>query len=173
MAAIALVLTLLLTLIVLALMREVVILRGDIRALVQTVTGASLAPTLAPSAPQPLLRDVQEAKHDFDEELVVFLSEHCSGCDELVDALHELALDGGFTAVVRGRATPEFKGRLVAAAGRVIDDARGRVFTGMGVTATPTAVIVDRPGGEIVDFSVGANRTWINQWARRRAVVAT
>ena len=86
--------------------------------------------------------------HRDGELLVAFVTENCSGCQQLLGGLGEWkqALDGRSLVLVTRRASPQFRTAIEEIGVPVLHDDGGRVWKAAHVTATPLILRIDREG---------------------------
>jgi hypothetical protein len=82
------------------------------------------------------------------ELLVAFVTENCSGCQQLLGSLGEWkqALDGRSLVLVTRSASPQFRAAIAEIGVPILHDDGGRVWKAAHVTATPLVLRMDREG---------------------------
>jgi len=162
------VLVVFLTLAVLGAMREVVVLRGDVKAfrdLVQRPPAPSFVGGRLPSLMSKMLPRVHSGS-PHGRRLVVFLSPGCQPCQDLADGLSVAIAQGAVRAEdltpVVWSFTPEEANRY--ASGLPFDsipDGDGKLARACEVRATPTLFIVSEGAHEVLDYSPEGSVQWV------------
>ncbi len=160
-------------LITLSLMREIVLLRGEVAGLTQVITIPPTPAIVGQRLPQEILSTIMASSlahgeaHGHTHHAVIFLSPGCGGCESLVEELDSALADTlitpeDLTAVV----TTSPHGRVPESPLRahnvtVIADRDRRLFKACDVRGTPMIVIIDTNLGKVIDYSFGGDVRWI------------
>jgi hypothetical protein len=159
--------------IILGTMREVVILRGDVRALGQLITKPPSPSFLNGPLPGVL---GSELRNFFSHQsipqhmhVVLFLKSECAGCEELLFRLretlirHEISPDD-ISCVVLAASTSDPSYQAERAVSRhVILDYDGAILRACEVRGTPTQFAVRVRDLHVVDYTFGGDVAWIRQ----------
>jgi hypothetical protein len=99
-------------------------------------------------APRQLLKALPEARANQSERLVVFVTEGCVGCMQLLqEAEKESAEVKGRIVLIARNASPEFRAALAETGIETVFD-EGGLWKDLGISATPLVVSLD-PSGEV------------------------
>lgn len=159
---------------ILGTMREVTLLRGEVAAFRQLI----LKPPVPSFATGPLPAVATEAlsalpSRDDRTHALLFLSQGCGGCDDLVRKMGAAIRSGAvssddFTFVIS--AASRDSGLVTAASAvtsRVLLDASDEIFKACEVRSTPTLFIVAGSSPQVTDYVFGGDVEWIRQRVRR------
>jgi len=162
--AVLLVSVVLLTLIALSVMKELIALRGEVRAVFQLVTNPPAPAVMGSSVPQELAEILGALPETPGAFVVIFMSEACSGCETLAEALaidsQEGRLDPKNVVFIVSGGRPSFARRLSAAGFTLYSDNSGAVFEACQIRGTPTSWGVWRDSLVVFDFKFGADPEW-------------
>jgi hypothetical protein len=108
-------------------------------------------PAVGRQLPTKALRELRHTippRHSMDGALIVFVTEGCTGCQQLLRTLETSrpGVDGQTIVLVAKKPTPAFRGALDAMDMPVIHDDSGEVWNACGITATPLVVRIDAQG---------------------------
>lgn len=161
----------LILLVILELMREVVILRGEVSAL-----GTALGKPVTPSTGQVVDLDSTWSLPD-DWFVMSLVSSECPACGDLAEAAAELESSSPGVArrlvFVDRNPSPQGTDDIVRSSEPPKDGIAQRItapdlFSTLGVTATPTMVLLARRDGAwiVADAAVGADIEWLRSRLR-------
>lgn len=158
-------------LLVLAVMREVEILRAEIGALSNIIVN----PPLPDFIDQPLPAALSEALRSWREGLIgargaiLFVTPQCEACGSLREALRERIsrgdiLPSAIAVVLDGR---DRSRRPYDGLGVVVQlDPGGALFKSCEIRVTPTILIVDSFTNTVTDFRLGGSAEWLQESLR-------
>lgn len=163
-------------LVVLTQMREVIILRGEVSALAQLITNPPVPRIIGSPVPDRLRTQVlgRRSLATVGElpgmVVVMFLSDTCGSCAQLVDEVGahlsrgELQTDSVIAVITQSNTSrrSELWGALSAQDLLVIAD-EGQLSRECDVRATPMLLAVDIPSGVATEYSYGSGASWIAQ----------
>jgi hypothetical protein len=162
--------TVLLVLVLLGTMREVVILRGDIKALSQLITNPPAPPYLGKRLPAVLVNHIpikQSASRDPQCHIVLFLRAECGGCEALClrleqEILSEIITKNDISCVVytNSRLSSIFR-HAQSISNTVILDDKGKLVDECDITGMPTQLAIWVDSLEVFDYQVGGSVEWI------------
>ncbi len=176
---VSVVLLLALAAVVLGVMRETVILRGDVRALSSLITHPPAPSFLGEALPAPaahqlsaLARDAASDHHG-ESHILAFLSPDCSGCSGLVAEI-AAAIEVGTLSADRVEESISFLvasyeveepsvARAARGLGAVLIDQNAEMGKVCEVRHTPTLMQIRLPDAIVVDYSVGGGIEWIQK----------
>lgn len=148
-------------------MREVVILRGEIVALSQLITTPPTPRLIGRVVPAALLERTAMALRQSGSHVVIFLSDTCGSCSDLVREVTPLVAGGELnakhiTCVVESRSAKTSVAAPLAMHGvEVVEDREGRIATECDVRGNPMLVSVNPQTGEATDYTYGGGARWI------------
>lgn len=156
----------------LSLMREVVMLRGDVSALSQLITEPPEPDIIGKPMPDAILskvRDAPSASHLRPSGFMcaIFLSDDCGACGSLTDDLvATVELDPvirmGICGVVPLTVPqPSSIAPRLAAVGIPVVGDDGSLSSECGLRATPLAICFERDSGRATEFEYGPDLAWV------------
>lgn len=165
----------------LALMREVVLVRGELTAISQAITkplaqlrvGQQLDPS---AASHPLLREQLARSNEVAENVAVtFLTSQCSTCLDFAARLSQGKRNSYSKHHVVVVAAPEeqlpsFAAQIQSSGIPVLADPEKTIFAAVGVTGTPASIILS-PQERVIDYVSGGTPEWVEE--RRRSAAQT
>lgn len=158
---------------VLSLMREVVLLRGEVAGLTQVITIPPAPQVMGQRLPQEILSAItarpaaEQEKQGRADHAVLFLSPGCGGCANLVQDLGSALADGlidgtSLTAVVLGSSRDlGVEAPLRTHGVAVVPDHDSKLFKACDVRGTPMIIAMWTGSGEAIDYSYGGGAQWI------------
>jgi hypothetical protein len=176
--------------VVVGVMREAVILRGDVKALSSLITNPPAPSFLGEALPAPAARRlpalVRGASSDEprpgDSHILAFLSPDCSGCSGLVSDLAAAVKSNALSADRVGQsisflvASYEAQEPTVASAaravGEVIIDANAELGKACEVRHTPMLMEIRLPDAIVIDYNIGGGIEWIQKILQPQSAVA-
>lgn len=148
-------------------MREVVLLRNEVRALTRLVTKPSHPEYLGDQVPRSLADAIPPELAATGAAVVVFVAPGCGGCDELLRRLVIGRAPQDRVLLVTTGAEDYEPLRAAEGAGFLVNkDATGALFEASEITATPALLAVDTTTGLAYDYVVGGYLTWIRSVLR-------
>lgn len=154
-----------LVLVILGVMREVVLLRGEVVSLANLVTRAPQPSYLGQQLPAPLIQALEANNAVPDGGALLFLSSDCSGCLALLEEVwNKLGQLPQLTCVVKAKtAADHVAAQAKRVAGSVVIDINGELLRVAEVVSTPSGVAF-RPGSyETYEFSAGGDEEWLQR----------
>lgn len=165
--AILAILIIALALALVATLREVVLLRGDVSALAQLITSPPVPVLVDKDLPDSLHRNLPDSGDQGDTVVVLFLSDDCGPCRQIADNLQRVAelhptVPSSLLAVLRSRsleaspvkpALDELRIKTVVDNGRIADEC--------DIRGTPGFLAYDRSTRRVTDYSYGGDVAWI------------
>lgn len=150
-------------LILLGTIRELVIVRSELRSVSpESRTWLSLVGREAPEALRGMWGGLESPPVINGLRVVVFVAEGCEACESLLDGLASTS-DYYVMERVAVVASPSnadaWSQRLRSLGCPVVEDS-GEMFEALRILATPTCVVISRKG-EIVDYRIGGDAAWI------------
>jgi len=159
-------------LVVLSLMREIVLLRGEVAGLTQVITIPPTPSIIGQRLPTEILSTITaglagDPEEESSDHAVLFLSPGCGGCDNVVRELESALADAlivhsRITAVVP--ASPhaqEVAAPLRSHGVTVISDRGVNLFEACDVRGTPMILAVATSSGQAVDYTYEGGVAWI------------
>lgn len=179
----AIAVSLILLLVSLALMREIVILRGDVSALSQLITSPPDPRIIGHEIPQRIFAAVasgDEAYREDAQACAVFMADDCGACSKLADDIAATVgspwLDlSRFCAVVDTH-DPDASyicRKLLSARMKVIHDHGATLAKECDVRGTPMSISFLATSGIALDYKYGGDLHWISERMRGAATYAT
>jgi hypothetical protein len=184
------VLLLALAAVVLGVMRETVILRGDVKALSSLITHPPAPSFLGEALPAPAARQLPVLAHrgasdenrPGESHILAFLSPDCSGCSGLVSDIAS-AIEAGDLSADRVAESISFLvasyeveepavARSARALGVVLIDRNAELGKACEVRHTPMLMQIRLPDAIVVDYSVGGGIEWIQKILQPRMPVS-
>jgi hypothetical protein len=165
---------------VLGAMREVVVLRGDVKAFTDLVQRPP-APTFVAErdrVPAALSKRLPHATESSERHLVAFLSPGCQPCQDLASGLSAAVEEGHLareqlTVVVWAFTHPEAERFASQIALPCILDGDGKLSRLCEVRATPTLFIVSADNHKVLDYSPEGSTEWVISRMKGPALTAT
>lgn len=175
--------------VVLGVMREAVILRGDVKALSSLITYPPAPSFLGEALPAPAARRLpvlaqagaSDRPRDGDSHIVAFLSPDCSGCSGLVSDIAAAVEAGRLPAeqveesisflVASYEAEEPAVAHTARAIGEVLIDANAELGKACEVRHTPMLMAIRLPDAIVVDYSVGGGIEWVEKILQPRTAV--
>jgi hypothetical protein len=169
---------LLLFLVILAVMREAVILRGQVTALSQLIVTPPAPSFLGKPLPRPLARALAwndgTTRGAPRPHIVLFVSAGCSGCTQLIADLRDavqmdLVPADGVSCVVSAPSedAPIFRAAQAVCRRAALDDS-GALLDEGEVKGTPSLLAFWSDGREVFDYKIGGDVEWIRQKLHQR-----
>lgn len=163
-------------LVILTVMREIVILRGETLALSQLVVDppvpSYLGKTLPTSLAERLRLDTSDLELSERMHAILFLKSSCEGCSDLASDVERAIAEGVLdrsdvsSVVAAGEEAP-----IAQAARRIsritVLDPRGDLLAASEVRATPTVLTVRADTLQVLDYKLGGEVEWIAQQLKR------
>jgi len=145
---------------VLGVMRELVLTRAELNSLANLVVNPPLAAPLQRKWSSTALASLELATTP---SAIMFVSQGCPGCSELLRKLHELSegnpLGGSVAILARGAGRRALQNWSRVAETALIDS-DGTLFRDFRISVTPITLLVNED--EVVaDFKLGSDVTWI------------
>lgn len=160
--------TVFLYLVTLTLMREVVLLRGEvdsISTLIKNPPPPSFVGELAPAGLRDLIRQSSPDQHD-GLQIVAFVRSGCGPCQSLVGGLSS-AIESGrldpqrLLFVVQTNGGPESRRFAASLPAYGVSDLDGSYARLCEVRGTPSLFAVDRSTGMVIAFNAGGDPEWV------------
>jgi hypothetical protein len=150
---------------IIGMMREVLILRGEIASITQLIKDPPAPSIVSGPLPSRLAQQLEDVLMVGRRTVVAFASPGCGPCtvmlDNLRDALHQGDMDAQGVVVImaseRGRPDLESAQGLP----HVIHDLDGKLAHVCEVRTTPTAFVVGGEDGTVLDYSFGGSIEWM------------
>ncbi len=160
---------LLLLLVIVGVMRETVILRGQVTALSQLITNPPAPSYLGDRLPAaladrlPSLSASRRAAH-----AIVFIRPGCSGCEEMITRLeevikHKFIDKNDLTFIVAAAPDAPLFRAAQAVSRNTILDPTGAITKACEVRATPTQLAIWTDTAQVFDYMLGGDVEWIRQ----------
>lgn len=159
-------------LVVLGIMRETVILRGEVKALSQLITEPPVPSVLGNQLPALLSKELlsyNPASFPQKAHIIIFVSSNCFGCTDLIQELSKAIKSQSFssqdfTLVVKSISNKNEMIELANLLGmKVVIDKNGKILELCEVRGTPTLFSVWLDKMEVFDYKLGGDLEWIHQ----------
>lgn len=163
-------------LVILAVMREVVILRGEVTALSQLIVDPPVPSYLGQKLPRALARRLEEMAGGLAPSrrvhAVLFLKNACEGCNDLVADVRRAVGDGILDredisfVVAAGEEAPIARAAQSISRSVVLDPG-GKLLDESEIRATPTVLTVRGDTLDVLDYKLGGELGWIIDQLKR------
>lgn len=159
-------------LVILGVMREVVILRGEVRALSNLIVSPPTPYYFGERLPRALseaLPSLRDGVYADEPHVIAFVSPGCGPCTDLTTEIRDRVLTRELDptkisfVVCNASESAEFFKEVASVGSETVADELGRMMTTWEIRATPSLLALSAGDRRVVDFVAGGDVEWIKE----------